>query len=87
MNNTKLQPPPAPVGLENETEVLCAWLCTLGVTEEGCRIVVGCWTADYLNRLPKPKRKFKEGNFTVRERCRNLFYRKLAAVVGWIDRH
>jgi hypothetical protein len=82
-----MEPPPAPVGLEIKEEALRVCLQRVGVSEVGYRLLVGCFTLGYLNCLPKPKRKFRQGNYSSTECSRHLFYQKFANLLGWCDRH
>jgi hypothetical protein len=77
--------PTVPIRLQVEANFVTAWLQGQGVSEGDCHLLIGCFTPTYLLSFPKPKRKFRVGNFTVVKRARHLWYRKAASVLGWVE--
>jgi hypothetical protein len=85
MNFTHALYPSAPIGLKVEADFVTAWLRDQGPSEEDCHLLIGCFTPTYLLLLPKPKRNFRMGNFTVVKRSRHLWYQKAASLLGWVE--
>jgi hypothetical protein len=85
MNSMKPSYPAAPTGLQFEVDSVTAWLRGEGVCEEGCHVLIGCFTSTFMFSLPRPKH-FKVGDFTVVQRSRHLWYRKAASLLGWVHR-
>ena len=85
MNYTQALYPTAPIGLQAEANFVTAWLRGQGISEGDCHLLIGYFTLTYLLSLPKPKWKFRVGNFTVVKRARHLWYWKAASVFSWIE--
>ena len=71
------------VGVEAE---LYRWFRVQGATEEGSRRVVALLNSEYLLVEPRPRRWNRRGDFGHQERCRYLWYRHAARILGWCDR-
>lgn len=71
------------VSLEVELE---NWFTGQGVSREGASRAVRLLDASALLSTPRPSRWNRRGNFGVQERCRYLWYRYAARILGWCDR-
>lgn len=71
------------VSVEEELEI---WFTGQGVSSEGARRAVRLLDADALLSQPRPSRWNRRGTFGVQERCRYLWYRHAARILGWCDR-
>lgn len=72
------------VGVEAE---LHRWFRVEGASEEGSRKAVALLNSDYLLAQPRPRRWNRRGEFGHAERCRYLWYRHAAKILGWCERH
>lgn len=57
-----------------------------GVSEEGSARAVQLLDARTLLAQPRPSRWNRRGEFGVQERCRYLWYRHAARILGWCER-
>ena len=71
------------ISLESE---LRNWFTEQGVTEEGAARAVGLLDASTLLAQPRPSRWNRRGTFGIQERCRYLWYRHAARILGWCER-
>ena len=71
------------VYLEVELE---KWFTGQGVSREGALRAVRLLDATALLAQPRPSRWNRRGNFGVQERCRYLWYRHAARILGWCER-
>jgi hypothetical protein len=62
------------------------WFTGQGVSSEGASRAVRLLDATALLAQPRPSRWNRRGNFGVQERCRYLWYRHAARILGWCDR-
>ena len=65
---------------------LLKWLSEQGVSVEGAAQAVHLLDANTLLAQPRPSRWNRRGNFGVQERCRYLWYRHAARILGWCER-
>ena len=65
---------------------LANWFTGQGVSAEGASRAVQLLDATALLAQPRPSRWNRRGNFGVQERCRYLWYRHAARILGWCDR-
>ena len=66
--------------------VLRNWFAQQGVSEAGASRAVVLLDASTLLSQPRPSRWNRRGTFGVQERCRYLWYRHAARILGWCDR-
>ena len=66
--------------------VLQRWFADQGVSQEGATRAVCLLDASTLLAQPRPSRWNRRGAFGVQERCRYLWYRHAARILGWCDR-
>ena len=71
------------VCLEGELQ---KWFTGQGVSVEGASRAVQLLDAEVLLAQPRPSRWNRKGEFGVQERCRYLWYRHAARILGWCDR-
>lgn len=71
------------VSLEGELE---NWFRGQGVSTEGASRAVRLLDASILLAQPRPSGWNRRGTFGVQERCRYLWYRHAARILGWCDR-
>ena len=71
------------VSLERE---LRQWFTGQGVSQQGAARAVHLLDATTLLAQPRPSRWNRRGKFGVQERCRYLWYRHTAQILGWCDR-
>ena len=71
------------VSLERELQ---QWFTGQGVSLEGAARAVQLLDASTLLAQPRPSRWNRRGEFGVQERCRYLWYRHAARILGWCDR-
>ena len=71
------------VSLEGE---LHKWFTELGVSHSGAARAVQLLDASTLLAQPRPSRWNRRGEFAVQERCRYLWYRHAARILGWCER-
>ena len=71
------------VSLEAE---LAKWFAGQGVSTEGASRAVQLLDANTLLAQPRPSRWNRRGEFGVQERCRYLWYRHAARILGWCER-
>ena len=71
------------VSLEVE---LANWFRGQGVSSEGASRAVRLLDASALLSAPRPSRWNRRGNFGVQKRCRYLWYRHAAQILGWCER-
>ena len=71
------------ISLEGELQ---KWFGEQGVSEEGATRAVQLLDASTLLAQPRPSRWNRRGNFGVQERCRYLWYRHAARILGWCER-
>ena len=71
------------VSLEGE---LTKWFGEQGVSATGASRAVKLLDASVLLAEPRPSRWNRRGSFGVQERCRYLWYRHAARILGWCDR-
>ena len=62
------------------------WFRGQGVSEEGAARAVLLLDARTLLAQPRPGRWNRRGTFGVQERCRYLWYRHAAVILGWCER-
>ena len=62
------------------------WFKGQGVSEEGAARAVQLLDASSLLAQPRPSRWNRRGDFGVQERCRYLWYRHAARILGWCER-
>lgn len=62
------------------------WFTGQGVSSEGASRAVRLLDATALLAQPRLSRWNRRGNFGVQERCRYLWYRHAARILGWCDR-
>ena len=62
------------------------WFKNQGVSEEGAARAVQLLDASTLLAQPRPSRWNRRGDFGVQERCRYLWYRHAARILGWCER-
>lgn len=65
---------------------LANWFTQQGVSRVGASRVLRLLDATALLAEPRPSRWNRRGNFGVQERCRYLWYRHAARILGWCDR-
>ena len=73
----------ARISLEGELE---KWFAGQGVSPEGASRAVQLLDANTLLAQPRPSRWNRRGAFGVQERCRYLWYRHAARILGWCER-
>ena len=66
--------------------ILQRWFAAQGVSEEGATRAVRLLDASTLLVQPRPSRWNRRGAFGIQERCRYLWYRHAARILGWCDR-
>ena len=71
------------ISLEGELE---KWFGRQGVSKEGASRAVQLLDANTLLAQPRPSRWNRRGTFGVQERCRYLWYRHAARILGWCER-
>ena len=71
------------VSLETD---LRKWLSGQGVSAEGAERAVQLLDAGVLLAQPRPSRWNRKGSFGIQERCRYLWYRHAARILGWCER-
>ena len=71
------------VSLELE---LHKWFSGQGVSQEAATRAVQLLDASILLAQPRPSRWNRRGQFGVQERCRYLWYRHAARILGWCER-
>ena len=62
------------------------WFSGQGVSKEGATRAVQLLDARTLLAQPRPSRWNRRGEFGVQERCRYLWYRHAARILGWCER-
>ena len=62
------------------------WFAGQGVGQEGAARAVLLLDAGTLLATPRPSRWNRRGQFGVQERCRYLWYRHAARILGWCER-
>ena len=62
------------------------WFQGQGVSVAGATRAVRLLDAEVLLAQPRPSRWNRKGDFGVQERCRYLWYRHAARILGWCDR-
>ena len=62
------------------------WFRGQGVSSEGALRAVRLLDPTALLAQPRPSRWNRRGNFGVQERCRYLWYRHAARILGWCER-
>ena len=62
------------------------WFAGQGVSGEGAAKAVQLLDATTLLAQPRPSRWNRRGAFGVQERCRYLWYRHAARILGWCER-
>ena len=62
------------------------WFSDQGVSSEGATRAVQLLDAGKLLAQPRPSRWNRRGEFGVQERCRYLWYRHAARILGWCER-
>lgn len=62
------------------------WFISQGVSTEAATRAVQLLDATRLLAHPRPSRWNRRGKFGVQERCRYLWYRHAARILGWCDR-
>jgi hypothetical protein len=62
------------------------WFLEQGVSMEGATRAVQLLDAHRLLAQPRPSRWNRRGEFGVQERCRYLWYRHAARILGWCER-
>lgn len=62
------------------------WFSGQGVSKEGATRAVQLLDASTLLAQPRPSRWNRRGEFGVQERCRYLWYRHAARILGWCER-
>ena len=71
------------VSLEGE---LYKWFTDQGVSHSGAARAVQLLDASTLLAQPRPSRWNRRGEFAVQDRCRYLWYRHAARILGWCER-
>ena len=71
------------VSLEGDLQ---SWFVGQGVYVEGAERAVQLLDANVLLKQPRPSRWNRKGNFGDQERCRYLWYRHAARILGWCER-
>ena len=71
------------ISLEGELQ---KWFLEQRVSVEGAARAVQLLDANTLLAQPRPSRWNRRGNFGVQERCRYLWYRHAARILGWCER-
>ena len=71
------------ISLEGE---LHKWFSKQGVSEEGSARAVRLLDARELLAQPRPSRWNRKGEFGIQARCRYLWYRHAARILGWCER-
>ena len=71
------------VSLEGDLQ---SWFAGQGVSVEGAAKAVQLLDANVLLAQPRPSRWNRKGNFGEQERCRYLWYRHAARILGWCER-
>ena len=71
------------VSLERELE---KWFAGQGVSAEGASRAVQLLDAHTLLAQPRPSRWNRRGEFDIHKRCRYLWYRHAARILGWCER-
>ena len=66
--------------------VLQRWFATQGVSEVGATRALRLLDASTLLAEPRPSRWNRRGAFGIQERCRYLWYRHAARILGWCER-
>ena len=66
--------------------VLRSWFATQGVSEVGATRALTLLDASTLLAEPRPSRWNRRGAFGIQERCRYLWYRHAARILGWCER-
>ena len=67
-------------------EQLANWFRGQGVSQEGARRAVVLLDGPTLIAQPRPSKWNRRGVFGDAERCRYLWYRHAARILGWCDR-
>ena len=62
------------------------WFEGQGVSKEGATRAVQLLDASTLLAQPRPSRWNRRGEFGLQERCRYLWYRHAARILGWCER-
>jgi hypothetical protein len=62
------------------------WFARQGVSETGAGRAIQLLDASALLAQPRPSRWNRRGEFGVQERCRYLWYRHAARILGWCER-
>ena len=65
---------------------LQSWFASQGVSVAGATRAVQLLDASVLLAQPRPSRWNRKGYFGIQERCRYLWYRHAARILGWCDR-
>ena len=66
--------------------VLKCWFASQGVSEVGATRALRLLDASTLLAEPRPSRWNRRGAFGIQERCRYLWYRHAARILGWCER-
>ena len=65
---------------------LQSWFELQGVSVDGATRAVKLLDASVLLAQPRPSQWNRKGDFGIQERCRYLWYRHAARILGWCDR-
>ena len=65
---------------------LRSWFASQGVSEVGASRALRLLDASALLAEPRPSRWNRRGAFGIQERCRYLWYRHAARILGWCER-
>ena len=71
------------VSLEGDLQ---SWFAGQGVSVDGAARAVQLLDANLLLAQPRPSRWNRKGSFGEQERCRYLWYRHAARILGWCER-
>lgn len=71
---------------EGHCAVIWRWFRSQGIAEAGASRAVRLLNAEVLLTEPRPGRWNRRGEFGVEERCRYLWYRHAAKILGWCER-
>jgi hypothetical protein len=83
MDTSRISASAERVSLECE---LHKWFSGQGVSQEGATRALQLLDASILLAQPRPSRWNRRGQFGVQERCRYLWYRHAARILGWCER-
>ena len=74
-------------GLEASALLIRSWFRSQGVGEEGAARAVRLLNREVLLNERRPARWNRRGQFGPEERCRYMWYRHSAKILGWCERH